>query len=176
MRLGHDVAGSRGRDEPFAGSTGGVSVREAAARLGVAPSTIKNWIARGCPTCSLGSVGRGHGSTVDPERLRQWRAARALKAAAPTSVSGPSFDPGTVAAALWKLYVRPTREDRTLPSWKLYRLAPAETAALLVDVFQALHREATGRFAAELPAEMVKLLTIYLSSLHRRLTEELPDA
>jgi len=154
----------------------GVTVREAARALGVSRTTVQTWVRGGAPTCSLGSVGRSHGSRVDLEELRAWRAGRALRVPAPKSVLGSWFDPGIVAAALWKLYVRPTREDRTLPSWKLYRLAPAETAALLVDVFQALHREAIGRFADELPPEMTKLLSIYLSSLHRRLTEELTDA
>ena len=84
----------------------GVTVREAARALGVGRTTLLSWIRRGAPTRSLGTVGRGHGSTVDPEELRQWRAARALMSAAPTALTG-RCDLAVVARAVWRLYTKP---------------------------------------------------------------------
>ncbi len=49
---------------------------DAAARaLGVPPGTLRRWIRQGCPQAQRGRRGRGHAQLVDPDHVRQWRAA-----------------------------------------------------------------------------------------------------
>jgi hypothetical protein len=51
---------------------------QAAKQLNIHPATLRKWIARGCPTVSLGEVGRGHGSEVDLHQIQLWRAQQAV--------------------------------------------------------------------------------------------------
>ena len=53
----------------------GISLVEAAKHFNVHPYTVRRWIVKeGCPCESLGTVGRGKGSLVDPEEVQRWRA------------------------------------------------------------------------------------------------------
>ena len=146
-----------------------LTVREAARELAVAASTVQSWIRAGAPTCSLGSVGRGHGSRVEIEHLRQWRAQRALRAAAPAAPAG-RCDLQAASAALWRLYTKP-HEGTPVQFWRVLRLPRGEVAALLLQAFREIAREANGHPVedSELPAEMRSLLSIFLDSLHRRI-------
>jgi len=154
----------------------GISVAEAARALGVARSTVQLWLRAGAPAVAPGGCGRGHGARVDPSQLQNWRAGR---------LAGAGVAPGTntrdlprmFARALWKLYTRPAVEGRTFPSWKLHRIPQGAAAALLVDAFQLLHREAIGRFAEteELPVEMARILSVSLRYLHLRVIGEPPN-
>ncbi|MGH8063230.1 MAG: hypothetical protein ACREO7_14590, partial [Pseudoxanthomonas sp.] len=55
-------------------------VPEAATAMGVRLGTLRRWISQGCPVASRGRRGRGHALLVDPEAVRQWRAAGATDA------------------------------------------------------------------------------------------------
>jgi hypothetical protein len=55
-----------------------LSLTEAANALGVHVATLRKWIRQGAPTLALGSVGRTHGTQVDPEAVKLWRAQRAV--------------------------------------------------------------------------------------------------
>lgn len=52
-------------------------IDEAARALGVAPSTLRRWIALGAPVARRGRRGRGHVTLIDPEAIEAWRAAKA---------------------------------------------------------------------------------------------------
>jgi excisionase family DNA binding protein len=150
--------------------TEGVSVGEAARELGVSRATIQNWIRDGgAPTVVLGSVGRGCGSRVDPEQLRRWRLDRALKDAAPASLAG-RCDLQVVSRALWKSFTKPY-DDTAVPFWKALRLPRGEVAALLLESFREIARAGTGHPIEDeaLPPEMLRLLSIFLDCLHRRI-------
>ncbi|MBI5315038.1 MAG: helix-turn-helix domain-containing protein [Nitrospirae bacterium] len=55
-----------------------MTLPQAAKLLNLHPATLRKWIRNGAPTISLGEVGRGHGTTVDLEQLKTWRATRAV--------------------------------------------------------------------------------------------------
>ena len=54
--------------------TSAVRLKEAAAVLGVDVSTLRRDVKAGCPTVDLGSVGRNHGTLVNIEEVRRYRA------------------------------------------------------------------------------------------------------
>ncbi len=53
----------------------------AAAELGIAESTLRDWIRRGAPAARPKQRGRGHRTLVDPEAIRAWRALQGATAA-----------------------------------------------------------------------------------------------
>ena len=55
---------------------------QAALQLGVAPVTLRRWIAQGAPVARAGQRGRGRRALVDPVAIAAWRAA-------PAAVEGP---------------------------------------------------------------------------------------
>ncbi|MEQ9002337.1 MAG: hypothetical protein RIE74_02110 [Pseudomonadales bacterium] len=48
-------------------------VPEAAAELGIAPGTLKRWIAEGAPAARRGGRGRGNATLVDVAAVAAWR-------------------------------------------------------------------------------------------------------
>lgn len=68
----------------------GLTIEQAAAELGLPPTTVRYWIdRRGCPTVRRGGRGRGNATLIDPAAVRAWMAGRDQPATtAPTSEHG----------------------------------------------------------------------------------------
>ena len=153
-----------------------VSVAEAARIIGRSVATIQHWIReQGAPTESLGGCGRGHGSRVNLQKLLEWRAGRAIGAAALPESQGRDL-PRLFDQALWRVYTKPA-EGRTSETWRLHGMKRTGAAAMLFDIFQELYREATGRLPTtdELPPHMRDFLSISVDSVHRRVTQDTAD-
>lgn len=58
---------------PRAAIDGAQPLRQAAAELGIAPRTLRRWLAAGAPTVTRGRRGRGGRALVDPQAVRAWR-------------------------------------------------------------------------------------------------------
>lgn len=50
-------------------------IAEAAQELGERPGTLRRWIREGCPVAVPGQRGRGYVMHLDPDEVREWRAA-----------------------------------------------------------------------------------------------------
>jgi hypothetical protein len=74
-----------------------VNVTAAARELGESPGTVRRWVRQGCPVASRGSRGRGRALLLDPEAVRQWRAATTGEA---LLLSIASAIPGVLADAM----------------------------------------------------------------------------
>jgi hypothetical protein len=61
----------------------GLPIHEAARELGVSVPTLRRWVAQGAPTVRAGWVGRGNGSRVHVEAVRQWHATRHVREVTP---------------------------------------------------------------------------------------------
>jgi hypothetical protein len=54
--------------------TARVSIGEAARYFRVSSGTVRRWIRGGCPCVEPGSVGRGHGASLNIDDVARWRA------------------------------------------------------------------------------------------------------
>lgn len=144
-----------------------VTISQAAAELGRSVSTLQAWVRQGAPTDEPGGVGRGKGARVNVRKLREWRVARI----APASASAPAcvgVDIELVSKAVWRAFTKPP-EGETLQTWKRLRLPETAVAALMLDVFRTVHREATGHYPERLPAEMTMILGIVIDSARQQI-------
>lgn len=130
----------------------GVPLKDAARQLGKSEATLRRWIQRGAPTVSLGSCGRGKGSTVDPEALRRWKTGGG---------AGPDRKdlPETIATALWDTLRRDEVHLRI-------GVAEGQAAGLLALAFERIWKNLTHEpiDTQRLPDKIAQLCAVYVES------------
>ena len=152
--------------------TAGVSVREAALRMGVSIRTVQQWVRRGAPTVRPGGVGRGKSALVEIAALERFRGdLRAVRESAPCA---PDLE--VIARALHGAYWRP-QEGRQAPTWRLLGLKPWQASAVLCAALQSIARELAGRYLSEgeLPQSARELIYAGIDAA-RRIPRAEPNA
>ena len=126
----------------------------AAKALGVSESTVRSWIQQGAPVISPGSSGRGRGAEVDPEALYRWRYVK----------TSHEKVLQLITHAIQDVFIRDgAAEARPVPLWQSLDLAKPETALLLLETYDRIHRAITGEYLEGLeqtPDELRGLLAV----------------
>jgi hypothetical protein len=132
-----------------------VSLKKAAAELGVTTQTLSRWLREGAPTVQPGEVGRGRGALVEVEALKRWRAG--------ISPMAEGIPIETIVKAISNCYSR-APEGHSQPAWAEIGLSHRQAAALLVEMYREIVRTATGKYPDTLPAQIEPIFSIFVES------------
>lgn len=113
----------------------GLSIEQAARRLGRHPATVRSWIRNGAPVEALGRSAKGHGSRVCPEQLARWYANRRLPA---VQAQADRREMDELAALLLDALKRSSSEAG-LPLHHLLSLTEEQAAGLFFLLWKYLH-------------------------------------
>jgi hypothetical protein len=132
-----------------------MTVRQLAMHLGVHIGTVRRWVRFGCPCIELGSVGRGHGTQLDPVEVQQWRVSQLI----PTLAAQAEADVLKIlATALYDVLKRDGLMGQTLPA-----------ELMVLQVYERAHLNITHEplQLKDLPEEMKRISAIHLDSVER---------
>lgn len=136
-----------------------MTLADAAKALGVHTGTLRRDVRNGCPTISLGSVGRGHGTQIDPEAWKLWRAQRVVP-----SLTQQAQD--TTLNTLTTILVDTLKRDALAGC---AHLTDAQAALVVLKIYGRaylnVHREPFTLDA--LPSALKPFYAIYLESVER---------
>jgi hypothetical protein len=134
-----------------------MTVREAAKYFRKHPATVNGWIRHGCPTVSLGSVGRSHGSILDLDAVSRWRVAQLVPMAAQQAETDVL---ALMGAVLWDSLKRDDLAGKTG-----IHESQAEHAALLI--YERAHRNVkqTPLQRQNLPDELKRVCANFIHSI-----------
>lgn len=138
--------------------TGAVSLTAAAASLDVSAATVRRWIRQGAPCARQGDYGRGHSARVVVAEIAAWRARRAVSVSAP----GEPERIDQIAQALLDTLMCDAGQGE--PAHVALGISRRQAAALLALAFERIGRAVTGHDIESLPAQIVQLRTVCLSS------------
>src|SRR5580693_2208330 len=106
-----------------------VSLRVAAAALGVNECTVRRWVQQGAPCVRAGAPGRNCGALVDLAAMRRWRAERA---GAEIAVPGDSVIRETIARGLLAAFKR-GNGGKTDPMWRQLGVNSSRAALIISE-------------------------------------------
>lgn len=123
----------------------------------VHPSTIRRWVAAGCPVLELGSVGRGHGASFHIPAVEQWR----IRQTVPTAIH--RSDQETLDVVTTALLDTLKRDDLA----KRAKITGMQAALVVLLIFERVYRNIKQQplERQEVPEEMRHLCAIYLNSV-----------
>ena len=138
-----------------------MTVGAAATHFKVHASTIRSWIRRGAPCLEAGSVGRGHGSRLDPQAVQNWLVAQRVPSVA---VEAEQEVLTILATALFDSVKRDHLADQI-------GMTEAQAARAVLVIFERAFRNVRRQplQRRDLPEEMKRLCAIYLDSIERRI-------
>jgi hypothetical protein len=132
--------------------TAGVTVPQMAKMLRKSRMTILRAIQAGAPCLHLGTVGRGHGSRLDPDAFQLWLATQAAPGLTHTA---QAIQLDQVAESLWRVL----RSDEAAAK---VAISERQAAGLLLLAYERLAKDLTHRPVdlADLPQRMKQLCAI----------------
>mgnify|MGYP001175494123 FL=1 len=132
----------------------GIPLAQAARALKIHRTTLRRWIAAGCPVVELGEVGRGRGSLVDLAAVRRWKSAQA-------GGDAVTRDDERVLGLIAESFVDCLKRDGF---HHRAQIAEGQAAGFLFLVFERVWMNVTRRSRDEiaLPEQMKRLRSIYV--------------
>ena len=136
-----------------------MTLSDAAKELKVHIGTLRRDVRNGCPTLSLGSVGRGHGTQIDPEAWKLWRAERAVP-----SLAQQTQD--TTLSTLTTILVDTLKRDDLAAC---AQLSEGQAYMAVLKIYERAYRNVTQSplTADQLPVELKPFHAIVLESIER---------
>lgn len=113
----------------------------------------------GCPTCELGSVGRGHGSVLDPDEVARWQVAKHVPV---VTQDGDNRLLDVVAQALIAVLKLDDLARRI-------KVTDAQAALCILIIFERVYRNVRQEplTREKIPIQLMQLCIIHLDSVER---------
>jgi len=128
-----------------------LSINQAAKKLKKTPSTVRRWVAKGCPCVRPGEVGRGKGAILNIPDVIAWRGGGQVQK------EGDAERLGFIADVLMDSLRRDKIHERI-------GITSKQTAGLLALVYERYHKNLIKEPVErdKLPEQITQLLAIFV--------------